>query len=241
YTLALFLFHTLQEEREAMRRFTQNSLLDGLIVTADNAEDPFVPTLIKRGMPFVYVGRPLDPDHVTFVDVDNVVGAYNATTHLIKRGYKRIAQISTAHNTAGLDRDQGYRQALTDRGIELDENLIVYGDFSERSGYEAMQCLLRYKPDAVFIQSDSMAVGACQAIRQAGLHVPHDIAVVGFDDLPPAMQTPVPLTTVRQPIQRTGMIAVETLIDLLRNPEQPPQHIILPTELVIRSSCGTIN
>ncbi len=238
YTLALFLFHTLEEEREAVQRFTRNSLLDGLIITADNVSNPFVPALLDRGMPFVYVGRPTKPEQVTFVDVDNFAGGYNATTHLIKLGYQRIGQIATAHNTAGIDRDRGFRQAMQDRNMPLDEDLIAYGDFTEKSGYDGMKALLPHRPDAVFVQSDSMGLGASRALRDAGLCVPEDVALVGFDDLQPALLAEPPLTTIRQPIQRTGQIAVETLIDRLQNPDQPPQHIILSTELVIRSSCG---
>jgi len=241
YTLALFLFHTLEEERATMQRFTSNSLVDGLIITADNDNNPFVPKLVDRGVPFVYIGRPADSTGVTYVDVDNYAGAYNATTHLIKLGYRRIAQIGTAHNTAGVDRDKGYRQAMQDRNRGVNEELICYGDFTEKSGYDAMKALLSQQPDAIFVQSDSMALGANRALREAGLRVPTDIALVGFDDLQPALLTEPPLTTIRQPIQRAGFTAAETLIDRLQNPDQPPQHIVLPTELVIRSSCGAIN
>lgn len=241
YTLALFLFHTLEQERTAIQQFTSNSFIDGFIITADNIKAPFVPQLIERGVKFVYVGRPMNADQVTYVDIDNVAGGYNATAHLIKLGYKRIAQIATAHNTAGIDRDEGYRQALRDRNLKIDENLIAYGDFTEHSGYEAMRQLLAQRPDAVFAQSDTMALGAYRALREARLSVPGDIALVGFDDLPPATHADIGFTTIRQPIHQTGAIAVETLVDRLQNLDQPPQRIILPTELVIRASCGAIS
>lgn len=241
YTLALFLFHTLEQERDAVNRFTGNSLIDGLIITADNIELPFVPQLVERGIPFVYIGRPTVTDGVTYIDVDNFAGSYNATVHLLKQGYTRVAHIATAHNTAGVDRDQGYRKALTDRGFSVDETLIEYGDFTEGSGYDAMKLLLAHKPDAVVVQSDAMALGASRAVRDADLNIPEDVAIIGFDDLPPALLSEPPLTTMRQPIQRVGIIATETLIDMLQNPKQPAQHIILPTELVIRGSCGTVN
>lgn len=241
YTLALFLFHKKDDEQGAVRRFTQNSLLDGIIITADNLESPIVPQLLQRDTTFVSVGRPVMAEKVTYIDVDNFAGGYNATAHLIKLGYQRIAQIATVHNTAGIDRDRGYRQALMDRNIPIDENLIAYGDFKEQSGYEALQQLLPQRPDAVFVQSDSMALGALRALRDAHLAVPDDVAVIGFDDLAPAQLAEPRLTTMRQPIERTGMLAANTLIDMLKNPEQPTQHIVLPTELIIRSSCGAIN
>lgn len=240
YTLALFLFHTLEEERNAMQKFSSNSLIDGLIITADNIDMPFVPELLKRNMPFVYIGRPAEDD-VTYIDVDNYAGGYNATVHMLKQGYERVAQIATAHNMAGSDRDRGYRQAMQDRGYTVDEELIAYGDFTEESGYEAMQALLPQRPDAVVVQSDAMALGASRAIRDAELSIPDDIALIGYDDLPPALLAEPLLTTIRQPIQRKGMIATETLVDMLQNPDQPTQHIILPTELIIRASCGAVS
>ena len=102
-----------------------------------------------------------------------------------------------------------------------------------------MQRLLPYEPDAVFVASDTMALAAMRALREAGKKIPDEIAVVGFDDLPQATTAEPPLTTVRQPIQRAGALAVETLIDILENGAEPARHIILPTELVIRTSCGS--
>ena len=102
-----------------------------------------------------------------------------------------------------------------------------------------MQRLLPHEPDAVFVASDTMALGALRALREAGKRVPDEVAVVGFDDTPQAATADPSLTTVRQPIQRTGALAVEMLIDILENGADPPRRIILPTELVIRDSCGS--
>lgn len=241
YTLALFLFHSPEEEQFAVRRFSNNSLIDGLIITADNYINPFLPQLVKRNVPFVYIGRPQTTESVTYIDVDHIGGSYNGTKHLIDLGFKRIAQLGTKRNTAGEDRDEGYRRAMAEAGYAVDEDYVVYGDFTERSGYEAMQRLIPLRPDAVFIQSDTMALGATRALRDAGLSVPGDMAIVSFDDLPPALLTEPPLTTVRQPVHDVGKLAVETLIDRIVNPGQPPKHVILPTELVIRGSCGAVN
>ena len=242
YTVSLFLFQTQEEEQRTIKRIIGNGMVDGLIVTADTTSNPFVPTLRKFNVPFVQIGRPIEKDAntVSFVDVDNVAGGYLATLHLIQQGYKRIGQIATALNTAGMDRDAGYQRALAERGFKVDKDLIVFGDFSEASGYEAMKLLLEQKPDAVFVQSDTMAMGVLKAIRDAGLCVPQDIAIVSFDDLPTSATAEPPLTSIRQPIQRTGALAVETLIDILKTSSEPPRHIVLPVELVIRSSCGAV-
>jgi LacI family transcriptional regulator len=111
------------------------------------------------------------------------------------------------------------------------------GDFTEQGGYFAMQKLLPLKPQAVFVASDTMAVGAMRAIKDSGLKIPEDISIVGFDDMPVAASTDPPLTTIRQPIQRCGEIAAQTLIDMIDHSDNSPHHIILPTALVIRDSC----
>jgi LacI family transcriptional regulator len=140
----------------------------------------------------------------------------------------------------GQHRRQGYMNALNDRGLPLDVSLIVEGDFSEQGGYLAMRQLISHRPEAVFVGSDTMALGALRALRQAGLVVPDDIAIVGYDDLPSAAVSDPPLTTVRQPIRRLGAQAVENLLDVLKNGPYPPRHVISPTELIIRESCGSI-
>ena len=190
------------------------------------------------GIPFVQIGRPLREAAtcISYVDVDNEAGAYLAASHLTQQGYRRIGQIATLHNMAGHDRDAGFRRALNDRGLPIDESLIALSSFSEASGYRAMQQLLMRQPEAIFAQSDAIALGAIRAIRDHDLRVPEDIAVVGFDDMPLAASASPPLTTVRQPIARTGKLAVETLLDIIQTTPQPARHIVLPVELVIRAS-----
>jgi DNA-binding LacI/PurR family transcriptional regulator len=117
--------------------------------------------------------------------------------------------------------------------------LIAAGDFTEIGGYMAAQRLLPLAPDAIFVARDSMAIGALRALREVGYRVPEDVAVVGFDDLPIAARANPPLTTVRQPVQRTGQVAADTLIEMIEERTTQPRRIILPTELVLRASCGS--
>jgi LacI family transcriptional regulator len=120
----------------------------------------------------------------------------------------------------------------------VDGTLVVEGDFTEEGGRAAMQSLLPHKPDAVFVASDTMALGALRALREAGLSVPEDIALVGFDDMPYAATAAPPLTTVRQPIRRVGALASDTLLDIIDNGLEPVRRTVVPTELVVRASCG---
>jgi LacI family transcriptional regulator len=238
YTLTLFLLHSQEEEETLFHGISHNQLLDGVIVTATRTGDFLIPRLLQSKIPLVVQGRHENP-RVSYIDADNVTGASTAVSHLLRLGYRRVATIAgPPDNTAAQDRKQGYLNALRDRGRPVDEALIVSGDFTQASGYRAMQRLLPHKPEALFVASDTMAMGALRAIRGAGLAVPGDIALVGFDDLPQSATADPPLTTVRQPIRRVGALAVKTLIDILQNGLELPQRLILPTELVIRDSCG---
>jgi LacI family transcriptional regulator len=235
-TLALFLFHSMDEEIQTAHSLFNTNLVDGLIITADRKENPFVQQVIDHAIPFVFIGRSELETEIPCVNVANKKGAYLATEHLINLNRRRLAIIMCDHNTAGDDRYVGYRQALDDHDIEFDPQRVARGDFSQESGYRAMQQLLPTQPDAVFASSDMMAIGAQQAIRQAGLRIPDDIAVVGFDNLPQAALAEPPLTTVQQPIEELGIVAVELLHGFLNGSSNSPRQIILPVELIRRTT-----
>lgn len=241
YQLMLSLFTASAERQEMYRRVLYSGLVDGVIVASSPLDDPLVPDLQEDQILFVSIGRHPD-DGVHYVDVDNVGGARMATEHLIRLGHRRVSTITGPLDTvAGQDRLRGYRQALEGRHIPVEDALIVEGDFTEGSGRAAAQQLLSVSPDAIFAASDVMAIGALRAARDAGLLIPHDIAVVGFDDVPAAAMVEPALTTVRQPIERLGSMAVEVLLDMLDNEqdaETATHRIVLPTELVVRASCG---
>lgn len=226
-------------ERQMITRILHSGLLDGVIVSSMVIDDPIVQSLYESKMPFVLIGRHPTLD-IRYIDIDNIAGGFKATMHLIRLGNRRIATISGPQNLiAGYDRFLGYKQALEENNFPEDPRLIVEGDFSEASGYEKCQKLIPHKPDAIFIANDTMAMGAFRALRDAGLNVPEDVAIVGFDDIPHASSTPVPLTSIRQPIQQMGAAAVNALIDTILYPESQHQNTILPTELVVRKSCGS--
>ena len=143
----------------------------------------------------VLVGRLPAHADITTVDVDNVHGASMAVLHLAKLGYTRIATITgPANMVAALDRREGFLRGMRAMGIEIPAGYMQTGDWSEWSGTQAMERLLRLspRPDAVFVASDNMAIGALKAMRSAGLRVPEDVALVGFDDIPLAATTEPP-------------------------------------------------
>ena len=240
YTLALFVVGTKKDEEKIFPRIARKGLLDGVIVqSGHHGDQKIIGHLIDVNIPFIVAGRPFRSDNVSYIDIDNVNAAYNAVSHLIRIGRQRIGTISgPTHSAAGIDRMQGYQKAMTERGLKIDENLVAEGDFTESGGYYAMRKLIPFKPDAIFAASDLMALGAMHAVNEADLKIPEDIAFVGFDDLPIATFSDIQLTTVRQPVVQFGVQAVQTLIDLIENGIDPPRHIIMDTELIIRRSCG---
>jgi LacI family transcriptional regulator len=238
YTLALYLIGSLEDEEKIFPRISRRGLLDGILVQSGQNGDQLLDRLTHSNIPFVMAGRPFHAEDVSYIDVDNVQASYNAVRHLVQLGYKRIATIAGAPNsTVSIDRLEGYRQALQDAGRQILPELVVEGDFTEVSGYEAMKRLIPAKPDAVFTASDTMAMGAMRAVGEAGLSVPQDVAFVGFDDQPMLWAGPQ-LTTVRQPVVQFGFKAVEMLIDLIDNGVKPARRVILDTELIIRDTCG---
>lgn len=228
-----------QYEGQMIRQILSGGLIEGVVLAAERIREPLIDALHGGDLPYVVIGQHPRLTQATSIDVENVIGAQKAVEHLLALGRRRIGAIAGPSDAvAGIDRLTGYQYALVANGISLQNELIVEGDFSEASGYAAMQTLLRRQVDAVFAASDMMAMGAMRAIHEAGLRIPQDVAVVGFDDMPLAAQLQPPLTTVRQPIRQTGYVAAEILISQIQEPASPPQQVILPTELVIRGSCG---
>lgn len=226
-------------ERRTIHQILHSGLIDGVIVSSMLTDDQIVQALDASRKPYVLAGRHPTNPAASYVDVENAGGAAAAVSHLLRLGRRRIAIIAGPQNQiAGLDRRAGALQALQAHGISPEAALMAEADFTEAGGYAAMRQLLAAQPEAVFAASDMMALGALRALREAGRRVPEDVAVMGFDDIPLAgMHTPA-LSTVRQPIQRLGGMAVELLIELIKEPTAGPKHLLLPTELVVRQSCG---
>lgn len=217
--------------------------VDGLIVTGARPADTELRVLHADGTPIVLWGR-LSGSDLPFVDIDNVAAAQIAVEHLLDLGHTLIGCITNAPpstDTAAADRLLGYRSALESRGIRFDEKLVRHGTFDERSGMKAMTSLLdrSERPTAVFVASDEVALGALKAAKVAGVTVPDDLAVVGFDDLPITPFLEPALTTVRVPAREIGIVAARTLIDALShsNARRKPSAV-LATELIIRDSSG---
>ena len=236
YSVMLWLAEP-EYERRTIRQILYNGLVDGVVVASTLIDDPIVEALAERRLPFILTGRHPTRQQVNFIDVENRCGAQQAVRHLFACGYQRVAAITGPQTVInGIDRYQGYLDVLAEQGQTLDPGLVQASRFSEEGGYLAMRALLEHHPQAVFAASDAIALGALRAILEAGLRVPQDIGLVGFDDIPRAASTLPALTTVRQPIQEAGAIAAQNLIELIERRRSEPCQILLPVELVVRAS-----
>ena len=216
--------------------------IDGIILSTPRLDDKALRMLEQYDVPAVLMGR-LEGLHMPFVDVDNAQAAEKATQHLLELGHKEIAFISNAppEYSSSPDRVRGYQTALKKQGLTPNPELRRYADFDPESGYEQMKDLLQSKVPftSAFVASDNVSIGAKAAIREAGLRVPEDISLVGFDDIPWARYSDPPLTTVRLPAEELAQEACLLLVDLIQNPHNAERRseITLETELIVRQSC----
>lgn len=220
---------------DKMTGFVRNGGVDGALIVSHHTSDAFVDR-IAAAVPVVWGGRPMlrrDGDYV--VDVDNVDGGRTATQHLIDLGRTRIATVTGPLSmVSAVDRAQGFRDALADAGLAPFAQ--EHGDYTESSGADAVRRILATgRPDAIFVASDLMARGALTALRAAGIRVPEDVAIVGYDDSLVATSTEPQLTTVRQPMHAQGEAMAGLLLSCLAGRETA-RTCTLPTELVVRAS-----
>ena len=234
YVLNLFIAS--DDPGDKTTSYVRSGSVDGAIIVSHHTSDLFIDR-IAAAVPVVYGGRPVrERERDYYVDVDNVRGGREATEYLISRGHRAIATITGPLTMpAGVDRLQGYREAMAAAG--LPDGPVEDGNFTADGGAAAMSRILAAgeRPDAIFIASDLMARGALAALAQAGIRVPGDLAIIGFDDSPVATSVSPQLTTMRQPSFAQGERMAEVLLDLLAG--RNPQHVtVLDTELVIRDS-----
>ncbi|MFG2332578.1 LacI family DNA-binding transcriptional regulator [Streptomyces sp. NPDC048604] len=225
-------------DHERIARYLGGGHVDGALAFSLHSDDRLSALIVRSGVPTVFGGRPAGSDlAVPFVDCDNRGGAREAVRHLVSLGRERIAHIAGPRDqTSALDRIAGYRDVL----VDADPALLCQGDFTRESGARAMAELLDRWPDldAVFAANDLMAAGALRTLRERGVRVPEDVAVVGFDDMELVVRDTDPaLTTVRQDIEGMGRIMVKLLMRLLDGAgEAASASVITQTSLVRRAS-----
>ncbi|MCX7985112.1 MAG: LacI family transcriptional regulator [Bacteroidetes bacterium] len=195
--------------------------------------------VIRRKIPIVFFDRAFEGIPVSKVVVDDYKGAFDAVSYLLSKGYKRIAHIGGPKDLGICQRRKnGYIDALKHHNMIVDETLIYSVGMRESDGYAAMEAMLHssHKPDAVFCVNDPVAVGAFQKIKEAGLHIPRDCAVVGFSNNKITGLLDPPLTTVEQPSFDLGKNAAEILIRVIEDKVEEPIVKVLGTKLIVRGS-----
>jgi LacI family transcriptional regulator len=233
--------HSDRSEVEAVLRALRGRI-DGLIVMSPEADARALEANLPGGLPVVLLNCKVEGTAFDSINIDNYGGALAMIRHLAALGHRRIAHVKGASgNNDALERLLGYRDAMRALGDGATGELEIAGDFSEASGHRAGGEILQMepRPTAVFTANDAMAVGLLSALQEAGLRVPDDVAVAGFDDIPVARFLSPPLTTVRLDIADLGALAVERLLQVMTDGEsRERRHDRLSTTLVIRDSCG---
>ena len=215
--------------------------VEGIIVNPSNSSEEEIEILSRLDMPVVLISSQSEFENFDIVMVDNVEGAKLAVNHLIEYGHRKIGLLGGSRDVSSSQkRYDGFIEALQTAGIEIKQNFITEDSLDNEGGYRCAKQLLaqKEKPTAMFATNDTMAIGALSAIHEAGLRIPDDISLIGFDDLSFSKMTYPKLTTIRQPKFKTGEVAAEQLFKHLISPNQyiPPQKIILDHELIIRET-----
>ena len=238
----IFCSETAAKNGQDAVKFLLKSGVDGLIFASTKLTDNAARRIIKQGFPAVLVNRKLSGDDFNYVVCDNRKGAEKMMGHLFGLGYERIAIIAGPSDlSTAVERLVGYCDSFSSRGIPVNEDYIVQGLFDKETGYEGTSRFIKLekRPQAIFAGNDYIAMGVLDALDEAGLRVPEDIAVVGFDNTFFAAHSRVNLTTVSQRTQEMGALGVNILIESIEGKgSNYNNHVTLKPELIIRKSCG---
>ncbi|HHU51925.1 MAG TPA: LacI family transcriptional regulator [Firmicutes bacterium] len=249
YNILISSVTSLEEEKDTIIQFARGGITDGVILLTSRVRDPSVAELIKMSFPFVIIGRSEQESRVNWVDNDNFSIGYELTEHFIKRGHRRIAFLGLSPDfLVTVDRFNGYKQALRDHGIPVDEELVVESQFVTDDGYHLMKTFYRHRsvqPTGIIACDDLLAFGAIKYLNEHGLEVPRDVAVAGVNNVPQAAYFSPSLTSVEINAFSLGAKAVELLLAEVNEEytagvphTRSYSRTIIPAELIVRDSTG---
>lgn len=241
YDMMISTTHQRREREKTYIGQLTSGIVDGLIIMLPQEIESWLEPLRKRNIPYVLIDHESGLGQGHIIRTANRRGAIEATNHLLDLGHERIGLImGTQSVQSGRERVEGFHHALAEKGMTADEDLILRGDFSEKSGFECGLKLLSLRssqgPTAIFALNDAMALGVYRAAEQLGFSIPNDLSVIGFDDIPEAKYVRPQLTTVRQPQREIGQTATRLLVELIENPSRELKTVTLDTEFVWRQS-----
>lgn len=227
-----------QKEEEAINLLLAKRV-DGLLIAPVQDRDDDIRNLIMANFPFVIVGRDFENIEVDAVYNDEIKGGFLVTEYLINKGHKRIAFINGfLHKSPAQGRLEGYKKALKEYGIALDDMMVNVGDIDVEDGYERTKRMMKENLDftAIFAYNDMMAFGAMQAVKEKGLRIPEDIGLVGYDDIHFSSLISPSLTTIRLKKQELGIESVKLLFSRINDRRKKPKKVILDVELTVRET-----
>ena len=229
---------TQDEQIESLYSLVRGGRVDGIILMYSKKDDPILKELKKMSIAFSMIGRPVENNNVSYVDNDNVKASYEATKYLIENGHERIGLINGSLNlTVSMDRFEGYKRALLEKGIEIDSSIITSSDFVQEGGYDGMKQMLKSEimPTAVLVTDDVMAFGAIRATREKGLAIPNDLSIVSFNNIPLSEFSVPPLTSIEINAYDLGFYAADMLLGDIKD-KTGYQCRIVDTNMIHRNS-----
>lgn len=236
----LTIYPSKEDQVDQLRKICRAGEVDGILLLGrQQMANTTIPFLKNEGIPFVVVGRWVEDETLSFVKSDDPCGAFAITKHLIEMGHRRIGfTMRPSMGATSRDRFSGYKQALEEANIPLDESIIVTTMIEEGSGYEAMNALLDLPnpPTAVFAIHDLVAIECLQATTDRGMKVPDDIAIAGFDNWRSSLTSNPPITTIDPPLHEMGYQAMKSLLTQIKYPNSLPERKTLPATLIVRGS-----
>ena len=229
---------TKEEQIQSLHGLVRGRRVDGVILMYSSIEDPMLNELKNINIPFSVIGRPANYENVNYVDNDNVQASYDAVEYFISKGHKNIGLINGSMNlVVSIDRYEGYKKALAENNITMDEKLIVNGEFIVECGYEGMKKMLSIKntPSAVLVTDDLISLGALKAINEFGIRIPQDISLISFNNTYIAQLASPPLTSIDVNAYELGFKSAEVLFKTLNNSLEV-NKVLVKTEIKERSS-----
>ncbi len=240
YRITLIPFDPYGKINDEFVKWAHSRILDGLILIKTIMEDPRIDALADSAFPFILLNHKLRRNNINFVDSRNVTGARMAVNCLYEKGHRQIAFVAgNLEESNARDRLRGFKEAMKTNGLEIRPDWIIPGWFDQQAAYIESQQLFETDthPSAVFCADDYMAIGVMRRIKEMGLRIPQDVAVIGFDDIELAAYLNPALTTIRQPLIEMGRDAAAILLNLIDKKQSTPVHKFLQVELVERESC----
>jgi len=248
YNLIISLNHHIVKEELSAVNFFKAKKVDGAILVTTSGDDDYISFLIEEGFNIVLLDRDPHGLKVDTVKIDNFRGGYIATEHLLNLGHSNILFIKgVPYIDSSKERFNGYKKALKDKGIKLNNDFILSGDFLVDSGYLSVKRYLEENGlnfTAIFAANDQMAIGAIKALNDKGIVVPDEVSIVGFDNSYISPYVIPPLTTIKQRREEMGKVAAELLLDRISSQnkkERTPRQIIIPVELIKRESAISLS